>query len=135
MNEEAIARGRADLEAELREQQREEEAAIRRATQSEAMRSLDKQQARPSALNLDPAAESAPLTALERKREELRPLASGSIAQRLSRAQRLLSRMPAIVNTYRKLIEGAMKALTDPRAVFAGVDHCGARDHEGVRND
>jgi hypothetical protein len=36
--------------------------------------------------------------------------------------------MPAIVNTYRELIEGAMKALTDPRAVFAGVDHCGARD-------
>jgi hypothetical protein len=37
----------------------------------------------------------------------------------MSRAQRLLSRMPAIVNTYRELIEGAMKALTDPCAVFA----------------
>jgi hypothetical protein len=105
------------LEAELRE--REEEAATRKATQSEAMRSLDKQQAGLRALNLDPAAEDAALAALERKREELRPLASGSIAQRMSRAQRLLSRMPAIVNTYRELIAGAMKALTDPRAVFA----------------
>jgi hypothetical protein len=27
--------------------------------------------------------------------------------------------MPAIVNTYRELIEGAMKALTDPCTVFA----------------
>jgi hypothetical protein len=119
VNEEAIARGRADLEAELREQQREEEAAIRKATQSEAMRSLDKQQADPSALNLDPAEEDAARAALERKREELRALATGSIAQRMSRAQHLLSRMPAIVNTYRELIEGAMKALTDPRRVFA----------------
>ena len=54
-----------------------------------------------------------------RKREELRALASRSIAQRMSRAQRLLSRMPAIVNTYRELVEGAMTPLTDPRAVFA----------------
>jgi hypothetical protein len=89
------------------------------------MRSLDKQEADLRALNLDPAAEDAALAALERKREELRALASGSIAQRMSRAQRLLSRMPAIVNTYRKLIEGAMKALTDPRAVFA--------DREAIR--
>jgi hypothetical protein len=66
-----------------------------------------------------------------RKREELRSLTSGSIAQRMSRAQRLLSRMPAIVNTYRELIEAAMKALTDPRAVFAAVDQCGACDREG----
>jgi hypothetical protein len=63
------------LEAELREQQREEEAAIRNATQSEAMRSLDKQQADLRALNLDTAAEDA--AALERKREELSLLASG----------------------------------------------------------
>jgi hypothetical protein len=48
-------------------------APIRKATQSETMRSLDKRQARPSALNLDPAAEDAALAALERKREELRP--------------------------------------------------------------
>jgi hypothetical protein len=26
--------------------------------------------------------------------------------------------MPTIANTYRELVEGAMKALTDPRAVF-----------------
>jgi hypothetical protein len=89
------------------------------------MRSLDKQEADLRTLNLDPAAEDAAVAALERKREELRALASGSIAQRMSRAQRLLSRMPAIVNTYRKLIEGAMKALTDPRAVFA--------DREAIR--
>jgi hypothetical protein len=107
------------LEPELREQQREEEAAIRNATQSRPMRSLDKQEADLRALNLEPAAEDAALAALERKREELRALASGSIAQRMSRAQRLLSRRPAILNTYRELIEGAMKALTDPRGVFA----------------
>jgi hypothetical protein len=119
VNEEAIARGRADLEAELREQQREEDADIRKATQSESMRNLDKQEADLRALNLDPAAEGTALAALERKREELRALASGSIAQRMIRAQRLLSRMPAIVNSYRELVEGAMTPLTDPRAVFA----------------
>jgi hypothetical protein len=119
VNEEVIARGRADLEAELREQQREKEAAIPKTTQSEAMRSLDKREGALRALNLDPAAEDAALAALERTREELRALASGSIDQRMSRAQRPLARMPAIVNTYRELIEGAMKALTDPRAVFA----------------
>jgi hypothetical protein len=128
LNEEAIARGRTALEAELREQQREKEAAIRKATQGQPMRSLDKQEVDLRAVNLDRAAEDAALAALERKREELRALASGSIVQRMSRAQRLLSRMPAIVNTYRELIERALKPLTDPRAVFAGVDHCGARD-------
>jgi hypothetical protein len=51
------------LEAELREQQREEDAAIRKATQSEAMRSLDKQQADLRAQNLDPAAQDAALAA------------------------------------------------------------------------
>jgi hypothetical protein len=39
------------------------------------MRSLDKQQAELRALNLDQAVEDAALAALERKREELRPLA------------------------------------------------------------
>jgi hypothetical protein len=83
---------------------------------------LDKQEAALRALNLDPAAENAALTALERTREQLGALASGSIAQRMSRAQRLLARMPAIVNTNRELIEGAIKALTDPRAVFAALE-------------
>jgi hypothetical protein len=31
-------------------------------------------------------------------------------------------RMPAIVNTNRELIEGAIKAVTDPRAVFAALE-------------
>jgi hypothetical protein len=107
------------LEAELRELQREEEAAASEVRQRKEIRRLDEQVAALHALNLPPAALTAARTALDRERAELLAQASGSRAPRINRAKELRARMPQIAAAYEKLIENGLKALTGERAVSA----------------
>jgi hypothetical protein len=117
LSDEVIARGKRRVEAELREQHRQEEAAARRVEDGSAVRKLDAQARALRDLDLPPSAVSAALAEIERKRAELLTQASERRPASERRALSVLARLPEIVDGYRKRIEHGIKVLARPEVV------------------
>jgi site-specific DNA recombinase len=122
LSEESLARGRADIEAQLREAMKREEQALVAAADSSAMAALDEQTTQLRKLKLAPRTLQVAIAAIEREREELLGQAAKRATAPSDRAKRLLSRLPEITAHYHKLVAQGVKALSDPAAVTEAAE-------------
>jgi len=120
LDPERIERSRKVLEAELKEQLAQEEAAATAGEVGAAMRRLDAEEAQLRKMHLRPAALAAGLADIAQERQGLMAKAEGKRNGKATRARQLLARLPELADRYRKLMEDAVKAFARDEAVHDG---------------
>jgi len=119
LSAEAIERARLILETEFKARERAEEAAVRKAANTQKLRKLDKQVAEVRGMDLPAAAADAAIAALEAERQELLDEAAGKVGDKLIAARAMLAKIPSMVEDYRRTVERGLKVLAEPKNVSA----------------
>jgi DNA invertase Pin-like site-specific DNA recombinase len=112
-----IAAERQWLEAQLRQQEREEAKAQRSAAAGVDTRRIDAEIEALRKLAISPAAREAAIAELERERAEALAAAAGIGQEKVSRARQLLDRLPEFADSYKKHLQTALDVLASPAHV------------------